>query len=417
MAGDRVRRLAWTLAAVGVVWLGAQIVLPGVNRNEFVHIFAYGGSRSISTGELQVLLSVFALGMGPLVNAFLLVELAALVVPSWRPLRHGGPTGRRALGRATAYLAVVLAAVQAYFIASYLQALSDGGVELFAGGLKSRLLVVLTLIGGTMILVWLIAGICQRGLGNGFAVLLLLGCVSSVRWQEIPPTANAFVAIGAAVLVIGIAAMLLDARPGRIPWPASGLLPLSYLNALAALFSALSALGVREIWLPELPIDGGGVAMLAVVGFTLLWAYVFARPSLSGASRSEWWTAALVSMLALTAVLVTTSRAREVVTDAESLLDPWKLVLATAIALDLFDELVARRRVLVPVWPLHAPLRIHEVRERLTAAGIEHHLQSRRLRTLLWFFGPHVPIMVLVPPDDAANAERLLRESFTAAST
>jgi preprotein translocase subunit SecY len=144
-----------------------------------------------ATGELQVL-SVFALGMGPLVNAFLLVELAALVVPSWRPLRHGGPTGRRALGRATAYLAVVLAAVQAYFIASYLQALSDGGAELFAGGLKSRLLVVLTLVGGTMILAWLIAGICQRGLGNGFAVLLLLGCVSSVQWRDIAPTANAF---------------------------------------------------------------------------------------------------------------------------------------------------------------------------------------------------------------------------------
>lgn len=406
----------WTLAAVGVVWLGAQIPLPGVNFAELAHIITYGGRREISTAELQVF-SVFALGMGPLVNAFLLVELAALVVPSWRPLRHGGPIGRRALGRAAAYLAVVLAAVQAYFVASYLEALSDAGVELFAGGLKARLLVMLTLIAGTMVLAWLIAGICQRGLGNGFAVLLLLGCVSSVQWRDIAPTANAFVAIGAAVLVIGIAAMLLDARPGRIPWPASGLHPLGYMNALAALFSALSALGIRASWVTELPVDGRGVAVLAVIGFTLLWAYVFARPSLSGASRSEWWAAALVSMLALTAVLVTTARAREVVKEAASLLDPWKLVLATAIALDLFEELLARRRTLVPVWPLHAPLRIHEVRERLTAAGIEHHLQSRRLRTLLWFFGPHVPIMVLVPPDHAANAERLLRESFTAAST
>src|SRR5262249_33508026 len=153
---DRVRRLAWTVAAVSVVWLGARIVLPGVNHVELTHVINMGGRRSLSTGALQQL-SVFALGISPLVNAFLLVELAALIVPRWRPLRHGGPEGRRSLGRATACVAVAVAAVQAYFFAHYLEALSHGAADVFASSAKSRMLVMLSLVGGTMMLAWLIS--------------------------------------------------------------------------------------------------------------------------------------------------------------------------------------------------------------------------------------------------------------------
>jgi hypothetical protein len=77
---------------------------------------------------------------------------------------------------------------------------------------------------------------------------------------------------------------------------------------------------------------------------------------------------------------------------------------------DLANELRDRRHGLIPIWPLHDPLLVDAVRDRLTAAAIPHHLQAARLRSLLWLFGSYVPIMVLVPPDRAVEAERSLRD-------
>ena len=405
------RRVAWTLVAVGAVWLGARITLPGINHEELKHIVNVApGRHAYTIGALQQL-SVFALGVTPLVNAFLLVELAALIVPRWRPLRHAGPRGRRALGQAAALLAIVLATIQAYFVVRYIESMSRGGAEIYNG---HRWVTIVTLVAGTMILAGLVAVIGTRGLGNGYAVLLLLGAVQGVQWQDFALTPLGWtIAIATAVFVVIAAAYLFDAR-SRIPLPACGFVPLGDARGLVAIFAALSMFG---IWWDKFPkitarIQGLGFGVLAVIAFSFLWSWLFARPRLSRASSAEWWGAALVSVLVLVSIDAVPGYALRYVPEARTLLDPWTLVLATAISLDLIEEACARRRELVPVWPLHAPLAIRDVRERLTAAGIDHHLQARRLRTLLWFFGPWAPIMVLVPPDRAPDAEKILRELF-----
>ncbi|HTR53200.1 MAG TPA: hypothetical protein VMJ10_21040 [Kofleriaceae bacterium] len=405
------RRIAWTLAAVGAVWLGARITLPGVNHEELKHLVNMApGRHSFTTGALQQL-SVFALGITPLLNGFLLVELAALIVPRWRRLRHGGPSGRRVLGQFAALAAIVLATIQAYFVVRYLESMAYTGAEVYSG---HRWLTIATLVAGTMIIAALVAVIGTRGLGNGYGVLLLLGTVQGVQWQDITLTPLGIaIALAAAAFVIIAAAFVLDAR-WRIPLPACGFVPLTDARALGALFVTLSMFG---IWWTKFPtiaarVQGLGFGVLAVIAFAFLWSYAFARPRLSRGTWGEWRTAALVSVLALVLIDAVPAYAQRYVPEARSLLDPWALVLATAIALDLIEEARARRRELVPVWPLHAPLAIHDVREKLTAAGIVHHLQSRRLRTLVWFFGPWAPIMVLVPPERAPDAERILRELF-----
>jgi hypothetical protein len=404
-----VSRVVWTLVAVGVVWLASHITLPGINRAELAHVINKSGSHWNAFAALAQL-SLLALGITPLVNAFLLVEVVALIVPRWRPLRHGGPEGRRVLGRATAAVAIVLATIQAYFVVRYLESLEYTGLDIYYG---SRWVTVATLVAGTMVTAWLVSVIDVRGIGNGYAVLLLLGMVSSVHWMEPAPTmVTGSIAVAAALLVVVITALLVGSRPRAIPLPASGAIPLADARALGALFATLSMFGIWSSMLPKIAdaFEGRGLGALAVIAFTVLWAYVFARPSLSGTNRADWWGATWVTMLALLAALAATTLAREFVPEAGHLLDPWKLMLITAIALDLVEELRARRVTLIPVWPLHAPLRVHEASARLTAAGIEHHVRSRRLRSLLWFFGPYVPMMVLVPPDRAPDAERILRE-------
>ena len=403
-----VSRVVWTVAVVGVVWLASHLTLPGVNRVELSHLIARGGSHRNASAALAQL-SVLALGITPLINAFLLVEVVALAVPRWRPLRHGGPEGRRALGRATAVVAIVLALVQAYFVVLYLESLQYTGIDLYDG---SRWVTIATLVAGTMVTAWLVSVIDMRGIGNGYAVLLLVGSVATIQWQELAPSPVAgAIAIAVALLVIVMTAVLVGSRGRRIPLPVSGSVPLADARALGALFTTLSMFGISSAVMPKIgaAFDGRGLGALALIGFTVLWAHIFARPSLSGATRSEWWSATAVSALALLVAFVVTRLAREYVPEAASLLDAWKLMLIAAIALDLVDEVRARRVELVAVWPLHAPLAVSDASARLAAAGIEHHVRSRRLRTLLWFFGPYVPMMVLVPADRAPDAERLLR--------
>jgi len=73
----------------------------------------------------------------------------------------------------------------------------------------------------------------------------------------------------------------------------------------------------------------------------------------------------------------------------------------------VISEARDRRRGLVIAWPLHDPLLADVVRDRLAAAGIDAHVQARRLRSLLWIFGSYVPMHVLVPPERAEDAARL----------
>ena len=91
------------------------------------------------------------------------------------------------------------------------------------------------------------------------------------------------------------------------------------------------------------------------------------------------------------------------------LADPIGVAIAAAVIADLVAEWRDRRRAqLVAVWPLHDPLLVEPTRDRLVAAGIPHHVQSTRFRTLLWLLGPYVPMMVLVPTEHAEAAYALL---------
>jgi len=120
--------------------------------------------------------SIMALGVGPLLSGYLLVEFAALIVPAWRPLRVGGPAGRAKLHRAALITGMVLALPQALVFTIALE--TTGVTRNYDGGF--RVITVLTLVGATGALVALARILDREGLGGGFSILLLANLVPQI---------------------------------------------------------------------------------------------------------------------------------------------------------------------------------------------------------------------------------------------
>jgi hypothetical protein len=131
-----------------------------------------------------------------------------------------------------------------------------------------------------------------------------------------------------------------------------------------------------------------------IVILTYAWSFAFARPVNDG-----WWRATVTSaaLLALIGIVV-----------ADTGVDAIMIGITTAWLLDVYADLQARRQKLVIAWTLHAPHFADAAEDALAAQGIPCHMASSHLRVLLSFFGPFVPIDVLVPVEHHAAASNLL---------
>lgn len=377
-----------------------------------------------------------ALGIMPVINAFIFVEILALIVPGWRRRRHAGPDARAPITAAVAITAGTLLFVQGWFITHYLFALSRGGAEVLPLGLSSQLLVISSLSIGTLVLVGVAALIRDHGLGNGYGVLIASGWlikVFDVWWSSPTVDDTDYLIAGMTWLAIAIpVATVLRwrvARLGEAPLrlPTSGLAPLGEAGGLVVVLTVLAAFPFEEITLKLY--DWTAVArthhvllIALVAAFALLWSFAFARPAITrklaeriglvAPARSTWWsaTALTIALLLLTgAAALTTAVVRP---SAAWLVDAMTIAMITAVALDIADDLRARRVELLRVWSLHQPQYADLVVRALDETGIPCHLASANLRTLLAFFGPFAPIDVLVAAEHAPAARERLRELF-----
>jgi len=418
-------RLAWTIIGIAIFYMGTQITLPGVNQIELSHVI-YKSSGFLDFTQL----SVFALGVMPVITSFVLVEIVFAIVPRLRRYRDR-PEGRRIIAWVVASVAIVVVVVQAYFVSAYIDTLSRGGANIFEG---SRWLLAASLVGGTMLLVIVASMIGHRGIGNGYAVLFVAEWIGQIRWDDLVHVSAlklAFAAI-ALVAVVAIAVCMLRWRVRAIrrpalPLPISGIVPVADAAGLAMLVFQLVNVGILSrhnrlaVWLDSLD-HQVAFALAALVGWALIWAFVFARPGrrkaelaraeLEPVDRASWLRAFALGTAMLAAMFAIDHVARRVHPLFGTLFETWWLVYTVATVLDIVGELRDRRRELIPVWPLHDPLLVDVVRDRLTAAEIPHHMQAAHARSLLWLFGPHIPVMVLVPPEHAAKADASLRELF-----
>jgi preprotein translocase subunit SecY len=181
------KRILFTLAMMAVYRIGVFVTIPGVNRVEMNHVVTKGGSGSFlgmfnmfSGGALQQM-SIFALGIMPYVTSSIVVQLLTVVVPKLDQLNKEGEAGRNQINQITRYGTILVAVVQSWFIATYVESLSKGGAEVVGHpGLGFRLLTVLTLTCGTVVVMWLGELITESGIGNGSSLIIFAGIVAAM---------------------------------------------------------------------------------------------------------------------------------------------------------------------------------------------------------------------------------------------
>jgi preprotein translocase subunit SecY len=180
--GDLRRRIFFLLMALVVYRIGAHIPVPGINPQQLQELFQgqSGGILSLfnmfSGGALSRF-TVFALGIMPYISASIIMQLMTYVVPTLEALKKEGESGRRKITQYTRYGTLFLALFQSLGIALALEG-SPGLV--IDPGFGFRMTAVVSLVAGTMFLMWLGEQITERGLGNGISILIFAGIVAGL---------------------------------------------------------------------------------------------------------------------------------------------------------------------------------------------------------------------------------------------
>jgi preprotein translocase subunit SecY len=180
--GDLRRRLVFLLLALVVYRIGAHIPVPGIDPAQLEQLFQgqQGGILSLfnmfSGGALSRF-TVFALGIMPYISASIIMQLMTYVVPTFEQLKKEGEAGRRKITQYTRYGTLALAIFQSMGIALALEG-SPGLV--IDPGMGFRLTAVVSLVAGTMFLMWLGEQITERGLGNGISILIFAGIAAGL---------------------------------------------------------------------------------------------------------------------------------------------------------------------------------------------------------------------------------------------
>jgi len=180
--GDLRRRLVFLALALVVYRIGAHVPVPGINPDQLAQLFQnrQNGILSLfnmfSGGALQRF-TVFALGIMPYISASIIMQLMSYVVPSLEALKKEGESGRRKITQYTRYGTLGLAIFQSLGIALALEG-SPGLVV--SPGFGFRLTAVVSLVAGTMFLMWLGEQITERGLGNGISIIIFSGIAAGL---------------------------------------------------------------------------------------------------------------------------------------------------------------------------------------------------------------------------------------------
>lgn len=446
------RRVAITIAIPLALYLaGEHLLLPGIPA-AFIE----------RTGVSRLTFGVLALGLAPILNAYWMVEVSAFLVPRWSRLRHGNPEGRAKLDRAARILALVLATFQAFGIGTQLEALQRG--DLSGNAVTTSVpVVVFTLVGGVCLQFVAARFISQRGLVNGFVVLLgathLVGLgenlmeaiglrspsgmgSASARAHAATPRELAFTAFG--LLAIAFATWLVVGRPSAPPAPAPGTpessapyrgarqlvvqpwipLPASSLQAYLFATAILMFPATLAVWhVPGSRALQGLLstdAFLPIVGATtivvmVVFARLMHRPAelsdlalrLGAKARGqmqEETRAALRRALVPTAIFFVVVVLAPQVSRVSGLLVPMIVVAGIEIVRSMRGA-----SGMVMIWEERRASAVPVLRAALAADGIPSEARGMAMLSLWQVFAPYAPAEILVREEDAERATMTLR--------
>ncbi len=179
-------RIWFTLGALVAYRLGTYIPIPGIDPNILKDIFSRNsggilGMFDMFSGGALGRMSIFALAIMPYISSSIIIQLLTAVSPQLEAMKKEGESGRKKLNQYTRYGTVLLATVQAYGIAVGLEGMHAGAESaVIIPGLFFRMVTVITLVGGTVFLMWLGEQITARGIGNGISLIIMSGIVANL---------------------------------------------------------------------------------------------------------------------------------------------------------------------------------------------------------------------------------------------
>jgi len=189
-------RILFTLIMLAIFRLGVYVPIPGVNIQVWSEVFksfgqgAAGGMLSfydVFTGGALRKFSIFAMSVTPYINAAIILQLLSSVIPSLKEMLREGEEGRKKFAYYTRNLTVVLATLQSFMMSF---SLAKGNPGIIAPGLNMWVfsgVATLSLVAGTMLLLWIGELITERGIGNGVSVLIFAGIVARYPDTSVEP--------------------------------------------------------------------------------------------------------------------------------------------------------------------------------------------------------------------------------------
>lgn len=226
------KRIWFTLGALIVYRIGSYIPVPGVDASvmeEMLRTHGGGilGMFDMFSGGSLGRMTVFALNIMPYISASIIMQLMSASVPALETLKKEGEQGRKKINQYTRYLTVLIALFQAYGIAIGLEGMRGTfAAAVIDPGLFFRTSCVVTLVGGTMFLMWLGEQITARGIGNGISLIIMAGIVANLpsalaSLLELGRTGalSPFFIVGFLVLAVGTVAgiVFIERAQRRIP--------------------------------------------------------------------------------------------------------------------------------------------------------------------------------------------------------
>ncbi|ODU67275.1 MAG: preprotein translocase subunit SecY, partial [Bordetella sp. SCN 68-11] len=180
--GDLKRRLVFLLLALVVYRIGTHIPVPGIDPVQLTSLFHQNqggilGLFNMFSGGALSRFSIFALGIMPYISASIIMQLMTVIVPSLEAIKKEGEAGRRKITQYTRYGTLALALVQSVGISVALE--SQPGLVIDPG-MMFRVTTMISLVTGTMFLMWLGEQITERGLGNGISILIFSGIAAGL---------------------------------------------------------------------------------------------------------------------------------------------------------------------------------------------------------------------------------------------
>ena len=194
---DLRKKIVFTLAMIVIYRLGGHITIPGIDTARLSEFFAHNANNFFGlydafTGGAFQRATIFALGIMPYISASIIIQLMGAVIPSIQQLQKEGMEGRARLNQWTRYSTVLLSALQAWGIAVWLGTVkvntsAGAGLSVLVPGFDQglglwgfRVLAMVTMVTGTIFIMWLGEQITARGIGNGISLIIFIGIVAGM---------------------------------------------------------------------------------------------------------------------------------------------------------------------------------------------------------------------------------------------